>query len=304
MRPWLAALALALTSTHVAAADPDPRPPRPPLERVAVVAIDLGPNVPAYLATTTRTQIEGGLVASGYDVARVAAPPAGELAACREGACVRAVGEALAVRAVVYATITIEDEHTVIAMRLVDAITGERVAEAREVCELCGEAELSNRVGVAAVSLGGRALEARERRARTLPDPAAVAGARRPAPPPGRAAPGSLVPGVAIGVAGIALLGAGVYLITLDGAGTCSPGDTPVYPSPGAVIRYPDPSRRDVYVCRDVYRTKAMGIAGVGAGALAFAAGAVLAVRARDRGRAVEVAPLPGGAAVKVSLPW
>lgn len=287
---------IALTSAQLAAAEPAPR------ERAAIVAIDLGPGVPAYLAATARARIESGLAAAGYDVAAGAPPLAAELAACREGACVRAIGKALAVPVVVYAAIELQDGNTVVAMRLFDGGTGERDAEVREVCDLCGEAELSERIGVAASALGARAIEPRERRAKAIAKPIEVP--RPPPPPPPPPPSRSVIPGLAIGAVGVGLLGAGIYLIVLDGKGTCSPGDKPEFPDRGAVIRYPDPSNRDVYFCREVYTTRTMGIAGAGAGALALVVGAVLVVRARDRSRAVEVSPLPGGAAVKVSLPW
>jgi hypothetical protein len=77
-----------------------------------------------------------------------------------------------------------------------------------------------------------------------------------------------------------------------------------VYPDPGAVIRYPDPSNMDRFVCREVYRTKTLGIATTAIGAAAIAGGVALVVRAVQRERTVEIAPRPGGALVEVSWVW
>jgi hypothetical protein len=287
---------------QLAVGDPGPR------ERATVAAVDLGPTVPTYVTAKATSQIEEGLAAAGYEIVPLAAarPLSDELARCREGACVVQVGAALAVQAVVYATIVGQNDNAVITMRLFDASTARQEAEVREVCELCGESELAERLGVAASVLRARAAEARERRIKltaggpqrdsALPPP--------PPPPPPLPAERSLVPGLAISVASLGVIAGGIYLLAIDGDGTCSPGDSPVYPDRGAVIRYPDPGNRDVYFCRDIYRTRTLGIVGLGVGALGVAASAVLVVRARDSKRSVEVAPVPGGASVRVSLPW
>ena len=286
-----------MTVAQIAVADPRPR------ERVAVAAIDLSATVPRYFAAKATAQIEIGLAAAGYEVVPLeSAPPLSDaLARCREGVCVAQVGAALSVQAVVYATIVGENDNTVITMRLFDASTARQDGEVREVCELCGEAELTERLSVAASVLRARAVEAREHRIKlTVREPR-----RESAPPPPRPRPGrSVVPGIAVGVASLGAIAGGVYLVAIHGEGTCSPGDSPVFPEPGAVIRFPDPENHGVYECRDVYRTRTLGITGLVAGALGVAAGVALVVRARGSSRSVEVAPAPGGASVKVSLPW
>ena len=83
---------------------------------------------------------------------------------------------------------------------------------------------------------------------------------------------------------------------------TCNAGDTPVYPDPGAVIRYPDPTDHSNYVCRDLYSTKALGISSIGAGVVAIALGTVLVVRAQQH--EIQVTPTPGGATVGVAFAW
>lgn len=280
-----------------AAADPSPR------ERIAIVAIDLGPGTPGYLGPKAASHIEAGLTAAGYEVVVVGPQLPGELATCRDGACVRRIGELLGVRSLVLARIDGEGENTLITLRLHDGRTGEREAEVREVCDLCGEAELSGRLRLAAQALRPRSLEAR---AENGPPPAAgSASAPGSAPAPGSGArtraARAIVPGILVGAAGAAAIGGGLYLVAIHGRGTCARGDEPVYPAPGAVIRYNDFGG---FECRDVYETRTLGIASAGVGAAALAAGVALFVRARHGGRIVEVLPQPGGATIGVSGSW
>lgn len=275
----------------------------PKTERAALVALELGPKVPAYVRGKATTQIEEGLAAAGYHVlpfAQVAPKLSADLTACRAGPCVKDVGAAVGVDALVFAKITSQDENTVITLRLLDAATTEQIAEVRELCELCGEAELDEHLGVAASALRMRATEARERRARdeaARPKPP-------PLPPPAVEPEHSVVPGVVVGGLGLAAIGAGIYLLAIDGHGTCHRGDTPVYPAPGAVIRYTDPSMTQ-FVCRDVYDTKLLGASAIGVGAIGLAAATYLFLRARHHDEhAVALTPLPRGAAVGVTLAW
>lgn len=271
-------------------------------ERAALIAIDLGPAVPPYVRTTVTQQTEAGLAAAGFQVtpARDSAKVlSGELVTCRQGPCTQTIGERLGVGALVFATISANGENLVVGMRLVDATTGALQAEVADICDLCGEAELGERIAVIASSLRARAVEARRRRSITtlghvpLPAAAADVGHER----------GSLAPGIAIGIGGALAIGTGLYLLSIDGDGTCSPGDQPVYPAPDAVIRYPDPANREVFVCRDVYNTSVVGVTAMGIGAAAVIGGTMLVLRAR-RGRMVEVRPEAGGASVKVTMPW
>ena len=284
----------------------DPKPYE--RERAALAAIDVGKKVPRYLGAKAIVQIEGGLAAAGYDVlpsVKVGPRLTGDLAACRDGACVRLVGDALNVQVLVFASFDSTDENIVITMRLYDAATGRRDSEVREVCDLCGEAEFSERLAVAASTLRARAVEARERREQLTAksvSPAPVEPARSPAPAPAPA-PRSMLPGAAIGAAGALALGGGIYLLAINGRGACSPGDEPVYPARGAVIRYPDPANQDSYLCRDVYHTKAVGLATSAIGVGVLAAGVALVVRARGHDT-FEVSPVVGGAQVKASISW
>ncbi|HSK01900.1 MAG TPA: hypothetical protein VK932_11690, partial [Kofleriaceae bacterium] len=137
MRATTIVMLATLLAAPAAAADPSPR------ERVAIVAIDLGPGTPGYLGPKAASHIEAGLTAAGYEVVVVGPRLPGELATCRDGACVRRIGEVLGVRSLVLARIDGEGEDTLLTLRLHDARTGEREAEVHEVCDLCGEAELA-----------------------------------------------------------------------------------------------------------------------------------------------------------------
>jgi hypothetical protein len=299
MRSGITAIMLVLLSQQLAAADPAVQA----RERAAVLGVELGPSTPAYLGDKATAQIEQGLGAAGYEVvprSQVVARLSDDLARCREGSCLRAVGEALGVQALVLASITSKDDDTIITMVLIDAVTTQQDAAVHEVCDLCGDVELSERLGVAASSLRARAVEARERRERLAVKPPPRPGEpRRPTQVHHR----SPVPGLALGIAGALAVTGGIYLMAIDGNGTCHAGDRPAYPDAGAVIRYPDPENRDEFVCRNVYQTQVPGITGVVLGAAALAAGAALIVRARGD-RIIEIAPIAGGAAARVSASW
>lgn len=247
---------------------------------VAIAAVDLGPGVPSYLQPKLASQIASGLTAAAYAVKPAA--PQGELATCRGGACVTRVADALEVDQLLFASITTAGESPVIDLRLFSA-RGVRLAEIHEVCDLCGESELLERVGLAASALRARASE---------PGPADAADATR-----------SKAPGITVIAAGVVVLGGGVALIALDGHGTCSEGDTPVFPDPGAVIRYPDPANHATYVCRESYATKGLGLGGLAVGVASIAIGVALIVRANHH-QTVRITPTPGGATVGMTFTW
>ncbi len=247
-----------------------------PRTTVAIGAVDLGPGVPTYLQPTLRSQIVGGLAAAAYDVKSDV--PRGELATCRDGDCIARVGHALDVDQIVFASITAAGESRVIDMRLYDA-HGTQLATLHEVCDLCGESELLDHVGLSASALRARAVEPPHERRR------------------------SKVPGFVAITAGTVVLGVGIALVALDGRGSCSAGDMPVYPDPGAVIRYPDPTNHAAYVCRDLYATGGLGIGGITLGVAGIALGVGLIVRARAHDT-VQVTPTPGGATIGMTLSW
>jgi hypothetical protein len=167
-----------------------------PHERVALTALDLAADAPPYLRARVTMQIEEGLAATGYDVKSTPQLP-DNLARCRSSDCMREVGRALAVQAILVAAITPRGESSVIALRLFDAETGRQLAELSEVCELCGESELIEQLGIATSAVRARAADARK---------------------PVRTTSSSVVPGVVVGGAGAVALGAGIYLAA-DGHG-------------------------------------------------------------------------------------
>lgn len=250
--------------------------------RAALAALDLAADTPPYLRARATKQIEQGLAATGYDVIPALRLP-DKLARCRSTDCMREVGRALDVQAILVVGVTPRGESSVIVLRMFDGATGRQLAELSEVCDLCGETELIEHLGIATSAVRARAAEA-------LEQPVMVMEAS------------SIVPGVVTGAAGVAAIATGIFLVALDGRGTCHAGDAPVYPDPNGVIRYPDPANHDVFVCRDLYKTEALGIAGIGIGAAAVVLGAVLAVRARDR--RFEVAPTATGATVRMTIAW
>jgi hypothetical protein len=121
------------------------------------------------------TATEGGLTAAGFEVLpldQATAKLSGDLATCRQGPCLASVGKAVDAGALVVVTITRKDESTIIVMRLFDAATGEMAADIHEVCDLCGQHELDDRIDVAASSLHVKAKsELARSRARTSARP-------------------------------------------------------------------------------------------------------------------------------------
>ena len=273
-------LLTALAAAPVAAA--------PHRERAAVAAIDASEKIPEHQVAKAKQVIEQGLAAAGYTIV-ASAPLVGPQAACRHGDCVRDVAQAAGVDAVVFAVIASKDESAIVDLVLFDGMTAQQIASVHEVCDLCGEAELDERLGVAASALRAQAVDVVARQAR-------LDAALRAHPAP------SLVPGATLGVAGLAAIGVGAYLWSIDGRGTCHAGDGPVYPAAGAVIRYPDPNDPSVFVCRDRYATRTAGIATLGAGAVAAAVGLTWVVRARRYQPVLDVGPQ--GAQLALAVAW
>jgi hypothetical protein len=247
----------------------------------AGVGLDLDATFPAYLRDKVRTQLEQSLAAAGDTVA-----PGN----CERNTC----GAEL----VVSARIVKPDDSSTITLKVFDGASGDLLAESVQVCELCGEAELLEKFGIAVSAVRAKAADALAKRA-APPPPIVVA----PVVPRTEHVQRSRVPGIAVGAVGVAAVGLGVVALVLDGRGTCSPGDTPVFPDPGAVIRFPDPDDPSRYVCREIYQTKTLGWIATGVGAAAIATGVALVVRA-NRGTTVEVAPAVAGATIKATFRW
>lgn len=306
MRTWITSTRWAVFLTSIwcllaagaAAAEP---------ERTAVVALDVDPKLPEYLRAKARGQIEHGLASTGYTVvpgSEVEKLPR-SLAACREGACLPRVGAILHAAMLVIATISGKDESTIVELRIFDGATADLIATVREVCDLCGIAELEERVSIAASLLRSRVEVVHARREADAEQARRFEVARRVANPVTAHETRRVlsIPGVSVAAIGSVAAGVGVYLLAIDGRGTCEPGDQSEFPDPGAVIRYPDPSDRSVYLCKNRYDTKLTGTITLSAGVAALALGAVLIVRG-DTERVVVVSPAPGGATVGVRGAW
>jgi hypothetical protein len=287
---------LVLLASGVAEADP---------ERVIVLDAEVAPSLPGYVRKTTETSVAEGLASSGYTVVRASAtsglPP--ELAGCTQGPCLDKLAAALSASAVIMVKVSGKDDSTIIEITMFDAgHSAEPVATVREICDLCGNSELVDRIALATSSVKGRAEEGRARRA------ASAHPVQAPPPPSPKPAPVIVarrtlsIPGVALASAGGLVIAGGIYLLAIDGDGTCSPGDKPEYPDPGAVIRYPDPSNHSLYVCRDRYATKLVGGLTLGAGAAVVALGVALLVRGSTEH--VVVNPTANGAVVGARLSW
>nr|HEX4316863.1 hypothetical protein [Kofleriaceae bacterium] len=167
----IAAVLCALASTAAAPASADGKP------RASVVRVDLGAGVPEFVRKSATAKMDDGLIAAGYDV--VAADKlTPQLAACNDGACLRDVAKALGAPALVFASITRKDDSTIIVMRLVDGERGgDALAEVHEVCDLCGQSELEDRIGVAASALRAKAEQARTHGTTVASAPTMPAGA-------------------------------------------------------------------------------------------------------------------------------
>jgi hypothetical protein len=166
-------------------------------ERAAILSIDLGKGVQEFVRAKAAAQVLQGLGAAGYEVI----PPeqsskqlTGDLASCKSGPCLGQVGKTLDASALVKVSITRKLDSQIIVMQLVEASSGEVVADIHEVCDLCGQDELEERLGVAASALRSKAVAHIAKRAPAaapVPPPVVVAQAGGPL----RVA---VVPGIAV----------------------------------------------------------------------------------------------------------
>jgi hypothetical protein len=169
-----------------------------PKEKAAILSIELGKGVQEFLRAKASTQMQQGLTAAGYDVLPAdQVKLSGELAACKAGPCLVQVGKTLGASALVTASITRKLDSQIIVMQLADASSGDVVADVHEVCDLCGQDELEERIGVAASALRSKAVAQLAKRA---PAPAVVPASvpSVPASRPGETLKVAVVPGIAV----------------------------------------------------------------------------------------------------------
>lgn len=161
-------------------------------ERAAILSIDLGKGVGDFVRAKASAQVQQGLAAAGYDVV----PPeqstkqlTGDLGSCRSGPCLAQVGKTLNASALVSVSISRKLDSQIIVMQLLEASSGEVVADIHEVCDLCGQDELEERLGVAASALRSKAIAFIAKRSSNAPTTAppvvAPAGTLRVAVVPG-----------------------------------------------------------------------------------------------------------------------
>jgi hypothetical protein len=161
MRPSLLLLFLVASSIAPAHADTS-------RERAAILPVELGKGVQDFIRAKASAQVQQGLVAAGYDVlpADQTTPRlTGELASCKSGPCIAQVATALQVSALVHVSITRKHDSQIIVMRMLEGKTGETLADIHEVCDLCGQDELEERIGVAASALRAKAVAMLQKRA-------------------------------------------------------------------------------------------------------------------------------------------
>lgn len=170
-----------------------------PKERAAILAIDLGKGVQEFVRAKATAQVQQGLIAAGYDVVSpevTAKSLSAELAACKSGPCLAQVAKALAATSLVHVSITRKHDSQIIVMRMLEPATGDALADIHEVCDLCGQDELEERIGVAASALRAKALAQLNKRA------AAATPAGAPpvvvAQAPGGPLRVAIIPGIAV----------------------------------------------------------------------------------------------------------
>jgi hypothetical protein len=162
-------------------------------ERAAIIAIDLGGGAQEFMRPKALASAAGGLTAAGFEVIpfeQATTKLSADLVGCRQGPCLASVGKAVEAGLLVVITITRKDESTIIVMRLHDAATGEMTADIHEVCDLCGQSELGDRIDVAASALRAKAKTEFARRAERSVDLPRVTGRLRV----------GIVPGIAVNV--------------------------------------------------------------------------------------------------------
>jgi hypothetical protein len=255
--------------------------------RIAVTAVT-AEQVGAGVREKLEAAVAGGLAASGAEVidgAETARRIADKgLAGCETSACLSGIAQATGAQYLVRGRVERLGRSYSVHLEMIDGASGAAVGTRNDRCEICTENEAFETASIGASSLKA---EVSRRRAGARSDLAAPPRAPATAPavlavasPPGAGAgadstvsssPGAAIgapgssagprgrtwPWVGIGTGAIAV-GAGIYLLSIDGRGTCdnAPGDP----------------------CPLQYQTKAGGITLMTVGVLAAALGAALLV--------------------------
>ncbi len=168
-------------------------------ERTAILAIELGKGVQEFVRAKATAQVLQGLTAAGYDVVppdQIAKQLSADLVSCKSGPCLAQVAKALQTSTLVHVAITRKHDSQIIVMRMLEPTSGDALADIHEVCDLCGQDELEERIGVAASALRVKALAELNKRA-TAATPT-VAPPVRVAEVPAGPLRVAIVPGIAV----------------------------------------------------------------------------------------------------------
>lgn len=254
----------------------------PAKPRVAVIAVT-AEQLSAEVRAKMDAAVAGGLAASGADVVdsatttrRIAAKG---LRGCDTSTCRMAIAQETATSYLVRGSVESMGRSYTVRLEMIDGATGGVIGAREDRCEICTEGEAYETASVTASALKAEVLK--------RPAPAAASGeapssARRltaadpsssraaggdaltitaSAPPPAvEAKPPRFVALSWVGIgAGAAAIGAGIYLTSIDGRGSCDQWA---------------PDRK----CIHYFSTRNGGVALIGAGALVAALGATLLV--------------------------
>ena len=254
----------------------------PAKPRVAVIAVT-AEQLSAEVRDKIDAAVAGGLAASGADVVdsatttrRIAAKG---LRGCDTSTCRMAIAEVTGTGYLVRGSVESMGRSYTVRLEMIDGATGGVIGAREDRCEICTESEAYETASVTASALKAEVLK---RPAPATPPGDSTPPARRlsaAAPPPSGAASGdaaltlvapppsapveakaprfSALSWIGIGT-GVAAIGAGIYLTSIDGRGTC------------------DQWRQRN--CLHHFETRNGGVALIGAGALAAALGATLLV--------------------------
>jgi hypothetical protein len=148
----LLVLGVAVSSAPVQAAN---------AERLAIVRFEVNGNVPPALRRALGDRLIEGLTAVSFEVLRP--PPDSESPvfdregeACRDEACYRRVAKGAKVSYLVAAQISERQKSFEITLELLSARSGSVVGTNRERCEICGVAEVGEKMSLAASTLRAR----------------------------------------------------------------------------------------------------------------------------------------------------
>jgi hypothetical protein len=226
--------------------------------RIALMQLD-GPKVAPDLRERMSHAVHEGLLAAGADVVdgmpAAATGPGG--APCQGPGCVTAVARATVAGYVVRGTLELEGRTYGLRLEMLDGKTGDLLDSREDRCEICTEGEALEMAGVSASALKVQVFKkkaAAPAAAAVLP-PAAALELKEPPKEPAYHETGHRGLGwIGVAAGGAAII-AGLWMLALNGNGTCEDG----------------PNQ-----CPERYTTVVPGVLTVAAGGLVVTAGALV----------------------------